>query len=1157
MKAEHHADDTEAIHGIAVYRASRLEALLDPLLTLLDSSPPANVLAPHSIVAAHPGMRQWLTGALARKRGTRGIVANLDVQLPSAWLDRLAQDVLGEPAVALRPYRHDALRWPIHEFLDTVEDAQVSAYLQGEDVARRRFQLADRLARIYTRYLVYRPDWLKAWTDGRDDIPQPTFLAPLWRRVREHIGKPHRAELLDRLTGRLHAARPAGFAEEPLHVFGISHLAPAELATLRAVARHRLVVLYVPDPCIEYWAGLRREDMAVRDLVAIEVLPANSEERFLELGHPLLASWGRIGQHFMLALTDGEVRIDLRHGEDEIAPPAPLTRLQGVQESVRRLDPPLIEPGQPGDMAALEDRSLRIHSCHTRLRELEVLRDALLRERLERPDLKPSEIIVMAPNIQAYVPLLGAVFGEPARQDAALPWHLADVAVSRSHRLFTAFETLLDLPQSRLTAPEVMDLVEMPEIARALGLDAAGIEALDGWLQRSRVAWALDPEFREDFGVPGIVEHTFAWGMDRLLAGYVLGEAQGDGVVVQELPDGVSVLPVEGVHGPQAEVIGALDRLLQELAGLRRDMHQARRASAWGARLERLMDTLFRTDPFDTDAREALVLLRRFVRAIAAESAESDLDPVLEFSVVREVLRERLAGAPERQRFLLGGVTFCGMVPQRAIPFRVVAVLGLNDGEFPRTSSDGGLDLMARYRRLGDRDTRSDDRYLFLETLMAAREVLHLSYIGEGVRDAKPRNPATPLAELLSLLDERAGLTGADPEKYDRPWRARHPLQPFDARYFDDADPRLFSFRADMARLAGDEPRAVRAFLDASARAESEPEPEPLGISSVPLAEVLAYYKDPAKQVLRNRLNLRLDALGDDSLRTSEPLDARFESIDRVGQRLFFDALEEGGFRLPDVPPDWLRLDGLWPPARLGDAAWEKQSKQVQSLLDEAARVPLFAGVAPIRHPLAIDCAIAGFRALGELTRVWRTSDALCVLDTFPDKKEENLTFRERIGLFLEWALLRLAEPGGELPVRVLLLTSSAVRPWQASLNAWDDAFMDACRSGDAETVAKLLDDLRERIGGLLAFWSVAQVRPPWYFPKTSWIAATDPKEHNVLAAWEGAERVTGERDYAPGYAALLARDATFEPGHADFDALCSTAHELLALINPRAESAP
>jgi exodeoxyribonuclease V gamma subunit len=233
----------------------------------------------------------------------------------------------------------------------------------------------------------------------------------------------------------------------------------------------------------------------------------------------------------------------------------------------------------------------------------------------------------------------------------------------------------------------------------------------------------------------------------------------------------------------------------------------------------------------------------------------------------------------------------------------------------------------------------------------------------------------------------------------------------------------------------------------------------------------------------------------------------------------------------------------------------------VQSLLDEAAREPLFAGAAPSRHPVAIDCAIAGFRVQGELARVWRTPDALCVLDIFPDKDEEDFTFKERIGLFLEWALVRLADPHvtdpeGGVPVRILLLTSSVERPWQASLNAWDDAFMDARRRGDADTIATLLGGLRERVGGLLAFWSAAQVQPPWYFPKTSWIAATDPREQKALDAWQGGTNAKGERHYEPGYAALLARDARFEPDHADFESLCDTAHELLALIRLRVESA-
>ncbi len=1152
-------DDTPTpLGGITIFRASRLEALLEPLLELMKSNPPADVLAPYTVIAAHPGIQQWLVRELARRAGAGSIVANVDVLLPSAWLDELAVRVLGESAVALQPYRREALRWRIHECLDDIDDAQIQAYLRGADVARRRFQLADRIARIYTRYLVYRPDWLKAWAAGRDAVPEQTFLAPLWRTLREQIGTPHRGELLGNLVRALQCGASDGMADEPLHVFGISHLAPSEWAMLQAVARHRLVALYLPDPCIEYWAGLQSDLARLKALVAQDALPPEADELFLEQSHPLLASWGRIGQHLMLALSQSDhVRLEVRHWKDEEKPLGTLNRLQGLQESLRRLDPRLIEPGQPGAKYALEDRSLRVHVCHTRLRELEVLRDALLRERLENPALKPSDIVVMAPDIQAYVPLLGAVFGAAGHHEGALPYHLADVSVSRSHRLFTAFETLLALPQSRLTAPEVMDLLEVPEIARALGLDQAGIDVLQGWLERSRVAWALDSAFRESFGVPGIDEHTFAWGIDRLLGGYVFGES-GDGVrVAYTFEDGSSLLPIEGVNGPQAEVIGALDRLLQQLAALRRDMSQARHASQWGARLTKLVDTLFRVDFGDAAARDAVAQLYRFVRIIESETDADALDPLLEFSVVREVLLERLAAAPERQRFLMGGITFCGMVPQRAIPFRVIAVLGLNDGDFPRAPSDGGLDLMARRPRIGDRDVRNDDRYLFLETVMSARDVLHLSYVGEGVRDAKPRNPSTPLAELLNLFDERAGLRGVEREAADRPWQVWHPLQPFDRRYFDASDPRLYSFRTDMAQLASDAPRAMQPFF-----ADTSPAPASTsdGPALVPLSQVLAYYKDPGRQVLRDRLNLRLDALADERLRSSESLDAAFESIERVARRLFLELAgdPEGRMRAPDAPPHWLRWDGLWPPGHVGDQAWAVEAEKVQKVLDIARHHELFARGLPDATPLPVDRRIGNFRVIGELARVHQTAEARWLFDVFPDKKNEDaLTFKERIGLFVEWALLRLDDGEGTQPARVMILIPGDEHPWQDALNRWDEAFVHACRNGDLLTTDAMRADLGRRVEALFAFWADAETKPRWYFPKTSWEVSGTKENPRPEQTWAGGGFVVGERDYAPGYAGVLARDARFEPGYADYDRLTRNARLLFALINLDTDGEP
>ncbi|WP_049623710.1 exodeoxyribonuclease V subunit gamma [Frateuria defendens] len=1147
-------DDTS--HGLVVYRASRLEALLDPLLALLDGAPPAQVLAPQTVIAAHPGMRHWLAAALARRRGPEGIVANLRITLPSSWLDELAQARLGADKAPTAPYRRDRLRWRIHEQLPGIDDAQVQAYLAGGDPLRR-YQLADRLAQLYGQYLVYRPDWLLAWQRGESAIPDAGFLAPLWRALRQGIGAPHRGELAQRLLRDL--ARPNVDEAEPVHLFGISHLAPIELGLLRAVAQVRPVMLYVPDPCREYWAGLRGERAQLRELARRTGFDAESEQYFLdEVGHPLLAAWGRMGQHFMLGLHDVDeaIRMDVRHWQDE----APAWRdgrglLQRLQESIRQFEPALVEPLAGGEAAALADRSLRVHLCHTRLRELEVLRDALLDELAERPDLEPSDIAVMAPNIAAYLPLLPAVFGEPGRAQGPLPYHLADVPVARTHPLLDAFGRLLGTPESRLTAPELLDLLELPEIARALGLDGADHETLAQWLRRSRVAWGLDGAHRARFDVPAIDAHTFAWGMDRLLAGYVMG---GDGGAAWALPDG-ELAPVPGVHGPQAALLGALDRLLLELAALQRDAAQPRTASAWATRLEQLLDALFRVDPHERAAVEALSLLRRLIAATALETAESGLDPLLDFRVVREALRERLAASSERQRFLVGGVTFCGMVPQRAIPFRVIAVLGLNDGEFPRGERDAGLDPMQRHRRLGDRDVRSDDRYLFLETVMSAREALHLSYLGEGVRDGRPRNPAAPLAELMGFLDAQAGLSGvaadADeqpvhgdaPRAIRRPWRIRHPLQPFDARYFDlDAprreDPRLLSFDAGYAGMVA--AGARRPFLDAlTAPAALPPE---AGAEPVPLREVVAYYRDPARQLLARRLNVRLDALEEERLAEQEPLEAGLAAIERVPRRLFLDAVEQGGFQLPEQAPAWLRLTGLLPPGRPGLDVWTATRQDVQVLLDAARALPLFAGETPVPQPQALPAVLAGRRLEGTLERVYAKDDALWLFDVLPGKREAELDFKVRIPFFLEWALLRLMTPPTR-PVRACLVCAEA-GAWTASLDGWDAVLGAAAAAGDDATVERLLDDLRARVAALLDLWRQAQHQPLPYFPKTSW-KVLDEAPDGASRSWLGNGRQRGERDYAPGYARLLAGEHRFEPDGPGYLALRELAGRLRALI--------
>jgi exodeoxyribonuclease V gamma subunit len=1077
---------SESRPNLIVHRDSCTEVLADTLARSLAQNRPENPLAPQTVVVAHPGLRRWLLGEFAR-RDERGIAANFDMILPWQWLERAARTLLGDEALVDGGWRIEALRWHIHAALPTLDAAPVSAYLAGEDGERRRFQLAEHLAGIYTQYLIYRPQWLLDWERGvaRDD-----WQAALWRRLRLSISQPHRAQRREALIAGL-AQRGDG-ESLPLHVFGVSHLAPDVLDALHALASHRPVHVYFPDPCREYWADFRTRREVLR-------LQPESDDLYYEIGHPLLVSLGRMAQDFFIQLDARGV--ELGADEGEAGDTAANTLLGALQASIRDGDPARVT-----GVAQNDDASLRVHACHTRLRELEVLKDALLGLLADDATLQHRDIVVMAPGIAAYAPYLGAVFGEPARysdERADIPWHLADVGLALAHPLIGAFSRALDLADSRFAVSEILDFLDVPALARRFGVDSGSRDTIERLLRGARVAWGLDASMKAQTGAAALDENSWAFGFDRLYAGLIAG-GDTDG----QLLDGV--LPLPGVDGGDGEIIGRLDRLLDALRSARDGLATPRTLLAWRDWLLGLVDDLFVADVRDDGESRALETLRRTVAAFGDQADAAGHEP-LPWRVVREAVRGELDKVSERQAFLLGGVTFCGLVPQRSIPFRVVCLLGMNEGEYPRRSGDAGLNRMLENPRRGDRDTRREDRQLFLEALMAARAHLHISFIGEGVQDGKRRNPASPVAELLQFLDERHAIADA---KEPRPWLVRHPLQPFDMRYFDHADARLFSF--NVAYMQASVPGQTT-FVDID---EPKP-PERADAQEVSLAWLTRYWRDPAKARLRDAAGLSLEALDVDVWPDREPLKAALDRRERVESRLLFDALLGAARELPASPPDWLARSGILAAGAIGARAYLQARERAQAAL-VAAREFLGDNPQPFKQSIQLDLG-DGIRLTGSVDAFRRADGGVRL---FGAKPAGEARFNELLPFYLSVAALRLSLRGG-VDVEFVEFTDRLRRPA-------------VLKPIIGQGAAELRAGLRRMIDGALVADDFGSLFPP----RTAWAwTNSDPakREEKARAAWEGGFN-RGERDYS-GYAALVARDWDFldprSPAHARFAGAC------------------
>ena len=946
---------------LTLHFANRQETLAD-LLTSALGQPDGDLFTPAELIVPSMAMRRAVTLQMAQRYG---VCANLRFGFLAQWLWQHAALVLATaaPQVALpqrtahsaqAPWQPALLTWRVlaalHDASWVAGQPRLSRYLAQAD-AVTRLDLAQRVAALIDQTITDRPDWLAAWSLGRSALPpgaagrdDEAWQAALWRRLQaeiqttdaadgQHID-PTAAHTLAAALAQL-PATPAGLAAlrhaglpAIAHVFCLPSIAPVHLALLQQLARWMDLHIYALNPCAEYWFDV----VDPRRLARLVAAGRTPQLQHLEVGHRLLAAWGRQTQTQLAALVDacGDGVVDDDHFQ-----PHPghslLARLHNSMLSLHDLGPASV----PLDAA---DHSISLHVCHSLTRELEVLQDSLLDLVAQPGAPTPGDILVVVPDLKTAAPLIDSVFGT-APPALALPFTITGRAVSQVNPAAHALLDLLALAGSRCTASAVFGLLQQPVVAQRFGLDDEGLARVHGWLLDAGVHWALDGAQRAGLGLAPDSRHSWADGLDRLFLGHAL--PGGSGPFDGRLPAGEA-------EGSAALALGALWAFVQALQQLRQQVAQPLPAQDWPALLAGLVDQFLHADSAGVDA---LTDLRAAVAGLAETWRLSAPALPLALDVVRQALSQALDD-PALGGVPTGRITFSAMPSLRGLPYRVVCVLGLDDGVFPSTRRPAEFDLIALHPRPGDRQRRDDERGLFLDLILAARERLYLSHTGRSVRDNSALPPSVLVSELLDVL---VPALDAPPDQALAHLVVAHPLQPFDVRGFQaSSDPRLRSFHAeyalalaagqaaarvadeaaaqisapgvadaagapvdaqadangadDQATAAGDDrgaPGADDASDSDSADDDGEAEPSsapaffarPLAAprpGTLALAQVQRFYRHPARWLLAQRLGLVLRQ-PDEALDDDEPFLPGFSARHDLAQRLLPALLQAHG----------------------------------------------------------------------------------------------------------------------------------------------------------------------------------------------------------------------------------------------------------------------
>jgi exodeoxyribonuclease V gamma subunit len=901
-------------------------------------------------------MERWVSMELA---GHNGIAANCHFPFPNAFLQDLFKVFipnLPDPS----PWDPDIMLFSIMKLLPTCLDQpafkNIKAYLKQDPNQLKLYQLSDRIADLFDQYLVFRPELVFGWE--KNDIPADpiqAWQATLWQKLVEFNGGEHRARLREKILYRIKTGSvDVSTLPQRVSIFGTSYLPPFHLETFAALSKVIPINFFLLNPCKEYWTDIvsekehqriRRKYPGTHDIAA---------DLHIEEGNPLLASMGRLGRDFFQLL--GNFDIDFHEVFDESTAGSMLAYIQSDILTLSNRGPGGSD-GQIGTSAVFSDparvqieegdNSIQVHSCHSPMREVEVLHDNLLACFEQDSNLLPKDIIVMTPDIEKYAPYIDAVFGAPSNDGHRIPYGIADQTIRQESRLTDAFLRLLDLKDSRFTTTQILRLLEFESIKQTFALTQTDVQILERWVADTCIRWGRDVSDRQELDLPRFSENTWSYGLNRLLLGYAMPGYQRDIVA--------GILPYDDIEGHDASILGNLAEFLERIFRCVQIMEHPKTLRQWKAALGLILEQFFLQDE---DTERDRQILRKIFDELAQRQTQTGWDEKLDFDVIRAYLDHRLDQNSFGSGFMSRGVTFCALLPMRSIPFKVMCLMGLNADAFPRDVQPLSFDMMARNAKIGDRSRRNDDKYLFLESIMSARQRIYISYLGQSIQDNSRIPPSVLVSELLDVIEAGFYLSQKNIREHVV---TDHRLQAFSRSYFK-GEPKLFSYSeenmlASNQQLYRREPRLfIPAALDISAAELEE-------WKTTDIDTLCWFFTHPTRFLLEKRLGL---FFGSRESLTEDRENFELSALQRyaIEQNLIDSRLN--GMALEDFQPIQRGL-GQLPPGSVGDFLYDEMSMGAENFVRQIENQ----ATAKIEVPLDFEYEISDFLIRGRLTDIY------------------------------------------------------------------------------------------------------------------------------------------------------------------------------------------
>lgn len=898
------------------------------------------------ILVGSVGMSKWLKINIAEHNN---IAAGLEFPFQSSFIWRIFHNLLTN-VPRDNDFTKDAMTWKLLQIIpDMLEDPKyqtVANYVnQAELKDLSLYNICYKIADTFDQYLIFRPEWIDAWEQGRQVQCRATqaamdlqpWQADLWNKLvsynSEHLGleKNHRAGLHQKLIAKLQNTSTKEilkFLPERIFVFGLSSIPIKNLEIFHHLSKKIDVFFFNINPCRYYWGDLVNTKYRARALKLYgekNSLSVNWQE-ILQVGNPVLANNGKLGREFLDLLFEiPQEEIDISIDAFEEHEEQQLSILQHLQNDLLNLQ----VRGQQSikktflyesnvNKVAIDplDSSLQIYKCHSNMREVEVLHDWLLTALHNDPELQLVDILIMAPDISSYAPAIDAVF---TNHEHKLRYSISDRGELEENPIIQSFLDLLSINETRFGLSEVMALLEVAAIRARFNLTEVDLSSLRKWLQQAGVRWGRDKEHRASYSLPDFHSNSWDFGIKRMVLGFCM-------------PDNADFfdehLPLAGMEGQKIQILGGLFEFIEKLDALKNKLSTDNCCLQVIQNLRQIIEDFYHI----TTPKEEISIksVNESINYLENQWEKAKYKEVKSIAIVQQFFKQRLSESKVGQNFLVGALNFCTLMPMRAIPFKVICIMGMNAKDYPRQQQNLGFDLMAHTPpQKGDKNRKFEDRYLFLEALLSVRQQLYVSYVGNNIKDNTQLLPSLLLSELLDYCKQSFILSDfkstADDfnanlqamQELENKLVINTPMQPFDISNYHKEQQNsraLLSYKSQWFPAVA----SSKSFIDTKITSEA--------ITNIDAASLYSFYKNPCgyffNKVLKVYWNEVATPYSDD-----EPFDLQKLEKYHVKTELLSNQISEDAFS-----SDLLAANGKLPHAPFSDLFLNKLEREIAPL---------------------------------------------------------------------------------------------------------------------------------------------------------------------------------------------------------------------------------